>query len=548
MTHAQHEDLAAELQRLRASFNQELPSRLERINHLWRVALTDQDNDSTRALLDILHRLAGSGASFGRREISITARQAEVLLQGYLNHPQSLQEIEEQFSQIIEQLNHQVLSHSPTVSNAPPEVPPAPEAGETIFFLHNDSTFAQRFKSQLKAFGAKLKLFTDISSFIKETEDYCPRAIIVDSDLNGDSAGGFDAIEQLKSSVTTECPILVLSNLTDFEAKLKAERAGANAYFVHPVDTALFTAELERLTAKFDQTNALRIMMIDDDDTLSKYYSTILARAGMVAQAVSNPADACEIIGEFQPDVILIDLYMPGCNGMELANVIRFHPQYLHIPLVFLSTESMLEVQLQALRTGGDDFLVKPISPQHLVEALRIRAARARRITNLISQDSLTGLLKHAMIKERLKVEFARAQRTGTHFCFVMLDIDLFKHVNDSYGHMMGDKVISTLARILKNRVRTGDSVGRYGGEEFALLLLDCDLDDAYEIVESLRNVFAKQPFVHEDATFHVTLSGGIVCSEDANSSDEMCKLADKALYLAKKNGRNRVEIHHPKT
>lgn len=546
MALTQHEDLAAELQRLRASFNQELPSRINRINTLWRIALSEHDNEATKECLNILHRLAGSGASFGRREISISAREAEVLLQSYINRPDLLHEIEDQFSTLITQLTKQVELPSDSELVEPPEIPPPPSNADYVLLLHDDEKFAGQFKDQLKAFATYVKLVSEVEQFIKVAEEAPPKAMIVDSRLNGDDTAGFAAIEKLKAMLAIECPILVLSNLTDFEAKLKAERVGANAYFVHPVDTAMLMAELERLTAKFEQTDALRIMMIDDDDTLAKYYSTVLARAGMLSHTVSNPADACEAIGEFRPDVILIDLYMPVCNGMELANVIRFHPQYLHIPLVFLSTESMLEVQLQAMRTGGDDFLVKPISPQHLVEALRVRAARARRITNLISQDSLTGLLKHAMIKERLKVEYARAQRTGTHFCFAMLDIDLFKHVNDSYGHMMGDKVISTLARILKNRVRAGDSVGRYGGEEFALLLQDCDVDDAREIVESLRNVFAKQPFVHEGDTFHVTLSGGIVCSEDADSSDDMCKLADKALYVAKKNGRNRVETYHP--
>jgi diguanylate cyclase (GGDEF)-like protein len=155
-----------------------------------------------------------------------------------------------------------------------------------------------------------------------------------------------------------------------------------------------------------------------------------------------------------------------------------------------------------------------------------------------MSQDSLTGLLKHAMAKDRLAQEVDRANRQGK---TLVVAIDHFKKVNDDWGHLMGDHVIKTLAQLLRQRLRRQDSVGRYGGEEFVLILPDCSLDDAQRLLHDIRLRFAEVQFGGHEKGFSVTFSAGIASNEHLRQAEELLAAADAAMYEAKRGGRNQV-------
>jgi len=255
-----------------------------------------------------------------------------------------------------------------------------------------------------------------------------------------------------------------------------------------------------------------------------------------------------EALADFKPELILMDVYMPVCSGLELARLIRQQEAYLGIPIVFLSSETNLEKQFTAMRMGGDDFLTKPIQEQHLVSSVAVRAERARLLNALMVQDSLTGLLKHTMIKEQLAQELSRAKREQSALSFAMIDIDKFKLVNDHYGHMMGDRVIKSLARLLKQRLRKSDRIGRYGGEEFAVVLPNCDPDSAAKLLNKIRADFSELRFLHEGKEFSVTFSTGIAGFPAYENADELNQAADEALYEAKHQGRNRIVVEAKQT
>jgi len=194
---------------------------------------------------------------------------------------------------------------------------------------------------------------------------------------------------------------------------------------------------------------------------------------------------------------------------------------------------------------GADDFLTKPISDAHLVAAVRVRATRSRQLADLMSKDSLTGLLKHARIKETIAIELARARRNNQPLSVAMLDIDHFKSVNDTYGHASGDRVIKALAHLLKQRLRKADGIGRYGGEEFVVILPECDQETAQRVLDDIRARFAALRYQHEDREFASTFSVGIACTLQlpAANGDELLIAADAALYAAKHGGRNQVRV-----
>ena len=234
---------------------------------------------------------------------------------------------------------------------------------------------------------------------------------------------------------------------------------------------------------------------------------------------------------------------MPGCSGLELAQMIRQQESYVSMPIVYLSAESDRERQLKAMSAGGDDFLTKPIDPAHLVSAVTSRVERWRTLRSFMVRDSLTGLLNHTRTNEELEVEIARARRTQSNLIYAMIDIDFFKNVNDNYGHPTGDRVIKGLARLLQQRLRKVDIVGRVGGEEFAAIMIDTNAENALRVLDEMRQHFAGVVHFSDTAEFSVTFSCGAADFSEFGDSNSLREAADRALYKAKGDGRNKVVL-----
>ncbi|MFW5788963.1 MAG: GGDEF domain-containing protein, partial [Spirochaetota bacterium] len=194
-----------------------------------------------------------------------------------------------------------------------------------------------------------------------------------------------------------------------------------------------------------------------------------------------------------------------------------------------------------AVSRGGDGFLCKPIKPEHLVIAVSNRVERIRSMRFFMERDSLTGLLNHTHLMQSLSTEVQRAERVQRPLCFAMIDIDHFKRVNDTCGHLTGDRVLKNLSRLLTERLRKTDVIGRYGGEEFGIVMFNVDVDNAKRILDAIRSDFAK--VVHEAGgrRFNVTFSCGIASYPAYDGPGPLSETADRALYIAKEEGRNRV-------
>ncbi|NIP72430.1 MAG: diguanylate cyclase, partial [Gammaproteobacteria bacterium] len=285
--------------------------------------------------------------------------------------------------------------------------------------------------------------------------------------------------------------------------------------------------------------------VIDDSPTSGFYISNVLEEAGMVTQVVRDPLQALDALAEFSPELILMDLYLAEFSGFETAAAIRQNETYVGTPIVFLSSETDVDKQLHALRQGGDDFLTKPIRPEHLVAAVAIRAERYRQLRGFMIRDGLTGLYNHSRIKQELELAVSRGRRQGADLAFAMIDIDEFKAVNDTYGHPVGDRVIKSLARLLRQRLRTIDIIGRYGGEEFALILDNTRVEAALAVLEDIRANFARLAHRAGAHEFSATFSCGLAGFPRFSSAAAISEAADRALYRAKAQGRNCVVIEN---
>lgn len=367
-----------------------------------------------------------------------------------------------------------------------------------------------------------------------------PAVLIFDRDAAGPHHHAeLAALRALQTALPTPVPVLFVSQRGDFDTLLETVRHHG-IHRVKPLDIPQLIDYLERMIPPRDP-DPYRILVIDDDPTLLGHFARILAAAGMRVETLSAPQQTLHALEQFRPELILLDIHLPECSGLELARVIRLCDDWVGIPIIHLSPDCTPAQRIAALESGGNEFLTMPIADDYLIATVRASAARARRLNELLARDSLTGLLKHAVIKEEARAALWQARRTGQALCLAMFDLDHFKAVNDTYGHALGDRVIRALAQLLTRRLRRSDRVGRYGGEEFMAVLHGCDAVSARIVLEEIRAAFAAIPFLAGEREFFVTVSIGFALADGRCDAEALMAAADRAVYEAKRAGRNRV-------
>ncbi len=538
-------DIQAQLQALREGYARQLPEKLAEVEALWQ-ALTDGvwAWDKAEGLQRLTHTLAGSAPTFGFPEVGQQARKLEQRAKAWRADSCVPGESERrQFKALLDDFLNSKPSTEATAENISlKRAANGDSTNRIIYLVEDDTDLASELILQLGQFDYQVRQFPGCADLDEAIEETIPAAIILDTRLENGELVGATLTRDLKARYGSDLPIIFISQCGDFEVRLQAVRSGGDAYFTKPVEIGNLVDTLDQISGNRCE-EPYRVLVVDDDASLAAHYALILERAGMRVTTVTNPEEIVASLVEVRPELILMDVYMPSCSGLELAKLIRQQDAYLSIPIVFLSSETNMEKQFSAMRMGGDDFLTKPINDEHLISSVSIRAGRSRTLNALMAQDSLTGLLKHTKIKEHLTAEVSRAQRAGIPLSFALIDIDHFKAVNDNYGHLAGDRAIKSLARLLRQRLRQSDSIGRYGGEEFAVVLPDCGLEAAEQVLNQIREGFANLHFLHEDQEFSITLSAGLASAEQFRDAEGVNRAADEALYEAKRTGRNRVML-----
>lgn len=292
------------------------------------------------------------------------------------------------------------------------------------------------------------------------------------------------------------------------------------------------------------------VMITDDSLVIRAVVRSHLEAAGHhVIEAVDGTAalDACR---DSPPDVILLDIEMPGLDGYEVLAELKAIPDLMDIPVVFLSTLTEMDDVLRGLRGGAHDYLKKPFEPAELVARVAA-AAHVKKLQDQLRQrndeldllsrtDALTGLHNRRHVEEKLAYHHAQAVRHHDPLCALLLDVDNFKRVNDGFGHPAGDLVLAEFAVRLRQELREGDVAGRWGGEEFLVVLPRTDLAGALLVAERIRRSIAATPIVAGGTQISVTVSGGCALGP-IGSADELVDNADAQLYVAKAAGRDRI-------
>jgi len=540
-------DMHEKMKKLKQSYLNHLPDKIQDAQGWIEKLVKDGGNtDALQNIRRIFHSIKGSSASFGYPDITTKVLAVETIINNI--GPDSCLEGESllELRTTIVLLEHSLVLHKETSPEqeihfaAPFGEGFATSKNKLIYIAEDDEHLLQKLSMQLSQFGYRVKAFSHIEALSVAVAQECPAVIIMDIIFPDDHFAGINAIKKLQQNREKPLSVIFISSRNDIDARLHAVRAGASAYFVKPLNISELIDNLDNLTQQ-KEVEPYKILIVDDEPELASYHALILQNAGMKTAIVTEPLKIMETLSKLNPDLILMDMYMPDCSGKELSKVIRQTGTYFSIPIVFLSAETNLDKQIAAVNTGADDFLTKPIRPDHLISSVIARAERLRIIRSFMDKDSLTGLLNHSKSKEQLDIAISRAKRQKNNLAFAIIDIDKFKIVNDTYGHPIGDDVLVVLSRFLKQRLRKSDIIGRYGGEEFVLILSEIMPEAAEIVFNRLRVSFSKIKYRAEDKEFSVNFSCGFAMLSDYDTPTTICYAADKALYRAKHKGRDCV-------
>jgi two-component system, cell cycle response regulator len=300
----------------------------------------------------------------------------------------------------------------------------------------------------------------------------------------------------------------------------------------------------------------VKVLIADDDVVSRRLLEAMLTKWGYEVAVTRDGAEAWEVLQRADtPPMAILDWMMPSMDGVEVCRKVRQRGQEPYIYLLLLTTKGRKENIIEGLDAGADDYLTKPFDPHEL----QVRLHTGKRIVTLQAEliearealcvqamhDPLTGVWNRRAILQVLGNELARSRREGLPVAVAIADLDYFKRINDTYGHIAGDTALCEAAGRMRALLRPYDAIGRYGGEEFLMVLPGCTSQAAFKLAERLRIGMSQEPVRIPEGAIDVTSSLGVAASDTIASMDAMAliRAADSALYRAKAGGRNCVEL-----
>jgi len=304
-----------------------------------------------------------------------------------------------------------------------------------------------------------------------------------------------------------------------------------------------------------DSSNA-NILIVDDVEDNLEILEDLLTFDGHNVQTVRSGVAALKRVRESRPDLILLDILMPEIDGFEVCTQLKADERTKDIPVVFVSSMANIEYKVKGFKVGGVDYINKPFHHAEILVRINTHITMLRLRKNLEEQnaelerlantDYLTNLYNRRRFFQAAQDEFAGAIRSRNPISITLMDLDYFKKINDTHGHLVGDHVLIHIAKLIRRHCRVSDVAARYGGEEFIILHPSIDRQKAYQVAEKIRKAVEVTPCSLEGDEINLTLSAGVVDTQagrDFNRIDDILGLADKALYRAKDAGRNQVVV-----
>jgi len=536
------EDTIAELRTDYVHDSLERAAEMERqLDHLER---TPGDGPALERLLRAFHGFAGSGTTYGFPEVTALGQEGERSCASVKKREASPAAIDLQgWRTLVGRLRAAFAVPSPAARAQPAAAPGPPGVDAPDILVVDDDTAIFEGAARLAVQeGMTVRCASSGAEGLQAIDERMPDGLVVGTRLP--DGPGYDLVERLRSRAGGDlAAVLMVASGATFLDKVDAITCGADGYFQKPLDWMAVQRRLQHLLER-NRAEPARILYVEDDPHQAAFVRTVLRSAGYEVAICPEPKGFEALLTSFRPDLILMDIVLPGIMGYDLARFVRQDERYATLPIVFLTTEARMDARVETARAGGDGHLEKPVTPALLLSDVATRVERARYLKTLLNRDGLTGLLTHTAFLERARVALAQARRDPTRLMvWVSIDLDHFKEVNDRYGHPIGDRVLAALSALLRRRLRQADTIGRYGGEELAVIVEGLGEAEAVRLVARLLVEFASTEHHGADhQNFGATFSAGVAALDpETMDVDGWRKAAGDALHAAKTAGRNCV-------
>ncbi len=539
------DDTASALDELREKFIRNSAGRLEDLSALIQlIASSPADAGALDEIMRKLHGLAGIGATFGFADVTSIARHAELQCQ------QALSESRAASSVLIETLRETVDALRANLARggaplAQVSLASAARHVEVDVVLLEDDPIAYTIVSRvLEKQGCRIRGAHTRSHAIRLIDEKMPDVLV--SDVLLPDGSGYDVVDHLRHKSGGDVPpVIITSGVQGFLDRVEAVHRGADAFFEKPLDFPAFVRTLENLLERTrERTPRVLHVTTADDDT--EFVETVFESAGYSLRISRDARRFDAELANFRPDLVLLSADLEGTSPFDLTRWVRQKRELTTLPVIIIGGSGDAEMRMACVRSGADDWLPLPLHPGLLLATAAARLERARYVQNLLEHDGLTGLLTHsAFMRQLQRLWYEHERDAHRRPSLILIDVDHFKRVNDTYGHPVGDRVLATLGTVLRKNLRRSDTIARYGGEEFAVLLADLASSDALRLIDRIRGDFAE--VAHADEAGHrftITFSAGVAAiPSTATEFETWTAAADRALYVAKSEGRNRVAL-----
>jgi diguanylate cyclase (GGDEF)-like protein len=500
------------------------------------LALTQQDLNGelhSRALQEA-HTLAGSLGTFGFPNGSRLARNIEILLKAGRNltaiEIEDLQNWVTQLCQEVEQNSEKEVSLVPVAGEEQGEQP-------LLLMVDRDRILCQKITKEAAIWGFKVITTTSIESARHLLYQEHPSVVLLDPSVTPswqDSLGLLAELNQRQPLV----PTIVFTIETDLANRLQVARNGAQAFLQKPISAVqvLETVTQVLQQAEHSETN---ILAVDDDPKILALLQTLLVPWGMRVQTLDNPLKFWEKLEALSPDLLILDVEMPGINGVEICQAVRNDPRWGDLPILFLTVHNEADIVNRVFSVGADDYVSKPIVGPELVTRIINRLDRIKLLRTLAQTDGLTKVPNRHKSTQDLEKLVQLCLLNNQPLCLAILDLDYFKQLNDRYGYATGDVILRQVGQMLQKSFSREDAIGRWGGQEFVIGMYGMTKNDSIQKLYNLLENLQKHQFIApEHSNLQVTFSAGVAqYPEDGTDLQSLYRSADAALSQAKKAG-----------
>lgn len=533
----------------------ELPRKLAYMQTLWQKLLyVHWDAQALELVRRLVHEIRALAADQGLDEAVATARKLEQQLQVLQSRHEPPPETERgRLQGFMQRLAHAVLDAHAEAPQPPPApvdavaTPPIEDQRRHICILSDGCGGHEAWLERLRHAGYELHLCADIDALRHAMQRRRPDLILAEVSLAQGAQAGIEAIDALHSEFGAEIPVVFMAGHGDLGVRLAAVRTGGLGFFLKPLNEEALLRRIEELLPRAQPH--YRILIVEDEEQLASAYALVLQQAGFIAQVLTQPLQILQVLQQFQPDLLLMDLHLPECSGSELMQLIRQDPAYDALPIIFLSGDTDPARHNSVLSQGADLFLLKPIKPQQLVAAVATRIGRARvlrqRLLWLTQRDALTGLLNQRALRGQLDRYLARARDGATRpAALLYLEIDQYRNLRDRHGLAELDLLLVDLAAWLRMRVAAPASLAHLGEGRFCVLLPGQDAAAAREFALTLCDTVAAHAFSIGGQSIALTFSIGMATPQpEFRTGQDWLSGAALACDNARNAGGGRVEM-----